>query len=200
MKPVLTSILFALAIILKAQTVAIGAQVWLTKNLYTTTFSNGDPIPQAISFDEWKRSEFTHRPAWCYYKNDRVNGVEYGVLYNYYAVVDPRGLCPAGWHVPSVEEWFVLTNALGGGWTAPHTMKSTSLWNGDNSSGFEGLPGGHRDGTGMFYGIGCEGSWWSSSADGALWATVFPLVSLPTKVSWYTEYKHNGHSVRCLKD
>ena len=73
---------------------------------------------------------------------------EYGRLYNFFAVVDARGLCPSGWHIPSDEEWTVMTDGLGGVFAAGGEMKTTYGWrdggNGTNSSGFSGLPGGLR--------------------------------------------------------
>jgi hypothetical protein len=79
-----------------------------------THFRNGDLIPHIESNEEWKRADENKKPAWCYYDNDPANGPKYGKLYNWYAVSDPRGLCPVGWHVPSEDEWTELTDALGG--------------------------------------------------------------------------------------
>ena len=108
--------------------VAIGTQVWTTKNLDVATFRNGDPIPQAKSYEEWKAAGDNKQPAWCYYDNKAANGTKYGKLYNWYAVNDARGLAPAGWHVPTDEEWTVLSTFLGGDAVAGKKMKSTSGW------------------------------------------------------------------------
>ena len=148
-----TKFLFAsLAIILglnpifQAQTVTIGKQVWMTKNLDVSTFRNGDPIPEAKTNEAWKAAGENKQPAWCYYDNDPKNGTKYGKLYNWYAVNDPRGLAPAGYHIPTDAEWTVLTDYLGGEDVAFKKMKSPSGWvkkgNGTNSSGFSGLPAG----------------------------------------------------------
>jgi uncharacterized protein (TIGR02145 family) len=91
-----------------SQTVIIGTQVWATKNLDVSTFRNGDPIPQAKSDAEWVAAGENYQPAWCYYDNDPKNGTKYGKLYNWFAVRDARGLAPAGWHVPTDEEWTIL--------------------------------------------------------------------------------------------
>ena len=108
--------------------VAIGTQVWTTKNLDVATFRNGDAIPQAKTDEEWKAAGDNKQPAWCYYENNTANGTKYGKLYNWYAVVDSRGLAPAGWHVPTDEEWTVLSTFLGGEDVAGKKMKSTSGW------------------------------------------------------------------------
>jgi uncharacterized protein (TIGR02145 family) len=106
--------------------VAIGTQVWTTKNLDVATFRNGDAIPQAKTNEEWKSAGENKQPAWCYYENKASNGTKYGKLYNWYAVNDYRGLAPAGWHVPTDYEWTVLKNLLGD--DAGKKMKSSSGW------------------------------------------------------------------------
>jgi len=108
--------------------VAIGTQVWTTKNLDVATFRNGDAIPQAKTDEEWKAASDNKQPAWCYYDNKAANGTKYGKLYNWYAVNDARGLAPSGWHVPTDEEWTVLSTYLGGKEVAGKKMKSASGW------------------------------------------------------------------------
>jgi uncharacterized protein (TIGR02145 family) len=72
----------------------------MAENLDGYRFRNGDPIPEARTKEEWSKAS----PAWCYYENDPENGTKYEKLYNWYALVDPRGLAPEGWHVPVKEE------------------------------------------------------------------------------------------------
>jgi hypothetical protein len=107
--------------------IKIDSQIWMNQNLNVNTFRNGEPIPHAKSKDEWIKAVEKKQPAWCYYENDPKNGAKYGKLYNWYAVNDPRGLAPAGWHVPSDAEWTKLENFLGT--DAGKKMKSTSGWN-----------------------------------------------------------------------
>ena len=53
--------------------------------------------------------------AWCWYNNDSATyAATYGKLYNWFAVNDPKGLAPTGWHVPSDAEWSTLSIGLGG--------------------------------------------------------------------------------------
>jgi len=108
--------------------VAIGTQVWTTKNLDVATFRNGDAIPQAKTNEEWEAAGENKQPAWCYYENNTANGTKYGKLYNWYAVNDYRSLAPAGWHVPTDYEWTVLSTFLGGEAVAGKKMKSSSGW------------------------------------------------------------------------
>jgi uncharacterized protein (TIGR02145 family) len=107
--------------------IKIDSQIWMNQNLNVNTFRNGEPIPHAKSKDEWIKAVEKKQPAWCYYENDPKNGAKYGKLYNWYAVNDPRGLAPAGWHVPSDAEWTKLENFLGT--DAGKKMKITSGWN-----------------------------------------------------------------------
>jgi uncharacterized protein (TIGR02145 family) len=97
----------------QVQTVTIGTQVLMTKNLDVSTFRNGEIIPEAKTTEEWEAAGKNKQPVWCYYRNDPKNGTKYGKLYNYYAVNDSRGLAPAGWHIPTYGEWDVLFHFLG---------------------------------------------------------------------------------------
>ena len=185
--------------------IKIGKQIWTTKNLDVDTYRNGDKIPQVEDPKEWTK---TYTGAWCYYENKAENGIKYGKLYNWYAVTDPRGLAPEGYHIPTDEEWTKLTDNLTSFWYAPgEKMKSTSGWKnnggGNNKSGFTGLPGGELSSCGSFLAIGVKGAWWSSSdSEGtgghawyrAMWAQFAGTVS--------REFisKHYGMSVRCIKD
>ena len=196
---VLTVILFSTSGY--AQTVTIGSQVWTSKNLDVATYRNGDVIPQVQDDDAWVNLT---TGAWCYYDNDASNGTKYGKLYNWYAVNDPRGLAPKGYHIPTDAEWTQLSDYLGGDEEAGTKMKSTSGWvkngNGTNSSGFSGLPGGYRYSIGTFNYIGKDGSWWSSTEDFTLYAGGRDLSYSDGGV--YSSYgsKRGGFSVRCLRD
>ena len=93
--------------------VNIGSQTWMVKNLNEGKFANGEIILNAKSDEEWLKAGANQQPAWCYFENKPENGPRYGRLYNWYAVADPRGLCPSGWHVPDEEEWTLLIEELG---------------------------------------------------------------------------------------
>ena len=110
------------------KSVTIGTQVWMKENLNVSTFRNGDPIPEAKTAEEWKAAGAAKQPAWCYYDNDPKNGAKYGKLYNWYAVNDPRGLAPVGWHVPTKEELSDLINYLGGEYVAGRKMKMHPIY------------------------------------------------------------------------
>ena len=88
--------------------ISIGKQVWTTENLNVEKFQNGDLIPFVETDEQWHEAGENEQPAWCYYDNDPSNGKKYGKLYNWYAIIDPRGLAPEGWHIPSDKEWTIL--------------------------------------------------------------------------------------------
>ena len=136
----LVTFLMSFSFLFNAQTVTIGSQVWMTKNLDVSTFRNGDPIPQAKTKEEWEKARENQQPAWCYYDNDPANGAKYGKLYNWYAVNDSRGLAPVGYHIPSDAEWTKLTDFLGGESVAGTKMKSKSGWNSYTTGGSKTCP------------------------------------------------------------
>ena len=90
----------------------IGDRIWMTSNLNISKFQNGDPIYEAKTKAQWNKASKDKKPAWCYYQNNAQNGVIYGKLYNWYAVNDPRGLAPKGWHIPTSNEWKELISFL----------------------------------------------------------------------------------------
>ena len=187
-----------------SQTVTIGSQTWMTKNLDVSTFRNGDPILQAKTKEEWAKAGENKQPAWCYYENNAANGKKYGKLYNYFAVKDPRGLAPIGFHIPLDNEWSILTDYLGGEEVAGKKMKSTIGWpengNGNNSSKFLGLPGGSRNGSGAFINIGKFGYFWSSSEHNTINGFDRNLGYSYDFTGRYGVAKVEGLSVRCVKD
>ena len=186
------------------KTVVIGNQTWMAENLNVSTFRNGDSIPEAKTLEKWKEAEEKKQPAWSYFDNNRTNGDKYGKLYNWYAVNDTRGLPPPGYHIPTDTEWKNLSKFLGGVEIAGKKMKSKIGWeknaNGNNKSGFTGLPGGHRLTNGSCVEIGEFGYWWNDSKGGA-WISRYPDLFLTNQSLYVLDYnKGNGLSVRCIKD
>ena len=178
-------------------TVQIGDQCWFAENLRTTSFLNGDAIPQNLNNGDWSS---TTSGAMAFY----IDGPAYGGLYNWYAVDDARGICPSGWHVPTDGEWTVMTNFLGDEIVAGGQMKATYGWsgggNGTNSSGFSGLPGGYRYFDGYFSSAeNSSGFWWSSSPNGSdAWDRY--LDNYSENVYRGSVNLRLGFSVRCVRD
>ena len=190
-----------------ATEVVIGTQTWTTKNLDVSTYRNGDIIPEVQDQTAWAALT---SGAWCYYANETANGTVYGKLYNWYAVNDPRGLAPAGWHIPSDEEFTTLTTFLGGELVAGVKMKTTGtieegsgLWlspndGANNSSKFTGIPGGYRS-TSRFDNIHYSGNFWSSTPETGAWYRGL-VHEVPYVIRNGFNSKTFGFSVRCVKD
>lgn len=199
-----TNMIGGVASVPTTNSVTIGTQVWMQKNLDVSTYRNGDTIPQVTDPAQWANLT---TGAWCYYDNDPANGTVYGKLYNWYAVNDPRRFSPAGWHVPSDAEWTTLADYLGAGAGGKMKEAGTTHWiapnaGATNESGFTGLPSGLRYGnTGSFINIEKMGSWWSSTESGASSAWIhYVYYSYADASRWDYDSKAAGFSVRCVKD
>ncbi|HEX5152596.1 MAG TPA: fibrobacter succinogenes major paralogous domain-containing protein [Parafilimonas sp.] len=182
--------------------VIIGAQVWMKNNLNVSRYRNGDKIPQVKDAAKWATLT---TGAWCWYNNDSATGAVYGKLYNWYAVHDPRGLAPAGWHIPSDSEWHAAGNFLGN--TAGGKLKETGTahWfnpnvDATNSSGFTGLPGGYRSASGQFCYIKYLGLWWTSTEYNISGAWYRRMLCYSAFLDWWRFPKQMGFSVRCIRD
>ena len=177
----------------------------MTRNLDVSTYRNGDVIPKVTDGVAWAALT---TGAYCYYNNDSTTyATIYGKLYNWYAVNDPRGLAPEGWHIPSDFEWTTLGTCLGGNTVAGGPMKEigTTHWNNSNTgatnlSNFTALPGGYRSDVGTFNNVGDYGHWWSATKG-------------DSNTAWNRNLNYNdgvleggganlkfGYSVRCLRD
>lgn len=190
--------------------VRIGNQVWMARNLNVSAFRNGDPIPQAKTLAEWRNANSSSQPAWCYYNNDSLNGPVHGKLYNWHAVNDPRGLAPAGWHIPAGTEWRELFDFLKGEYgQAGKKLKSTTGWakkgNGDNSSGFNALPSGVRsidmiNPNEGFRWMSTLTIWWSKNKPKNYPDIQCFVLRTSDKGSFEWHEQSDGFSVRCVKD
>src|SRR5690554_1783495 len=91
-------------------------QEWMAENLRTSRYANGEEITfMEISDQDGSMTLWDNQnvPAHTVYANNQDFEIPYGRLYNWYAVIDPRQVCPDGWHVPSDEEWAELELLLG---------------------------------------------------------------------------------------
>jgi uncharacterized protein (TIGR02145 family) len=194
-------------------TVKIGNQCWMQSNLRTSKYRNGDSINSGLNNNDWNAAT-----TGAYGQQNLPGSLEYyGNLYNHYAVSDNRGLCPTGWRVPTIQEWFVLADFLGGqqiaggklkqaltqpqvfGWDAPNVGAT-------NESGYSAYGAGFRDIIGHYSLANVGTFFWSSSIyQGRINASyamslfysdaVFSLYDYTT----YSENR-NGFSVRCVRD
>ncbi len=181
--------------------VIIGKQGWMKENLKVTHYSDGTEIQNVTGTSEWAALT---SGAWSEYNNSASAGATYGKLYNGFAVETGK-LCPAGWRVPTDDDWTELMDFLGGQSVAGGHIKQTgtSLWKtpnegATNSSGFTALPAGFRGPTGLFYQNAEVAIWWSSSSEAdklPYWITVFSNAYMARN---FPVPKVNGMTIRCI--
>jgi uncharacterized protein (TIGR02145 family) len=193
-------------------TMKFGNKYWMTKNLDVKTFRNGDPIKEVKTKEEWIKASENREPAWCYYENNKVNTEKYGILYNWYAVSDERGLSPEGYHIPTQQEIEDLENQINLKYELKHKVKSSDPtysmkgragWTSVNNfelcdSGFDLMAGGCRKSDGSFYGIGTISYLWSSEDELKRTAWYQHVESISARI--YSSDKGFGMSIRCVKD
>jgi uncharacterized protein (TIGR02145 family) len=187
--------------------VTIGEQTWMAENLNYGTSSG----------------------SWC--SEGTAKGcAKYGRLYDWATAMDEKayfndhvwggsdvnykGVCPAGWHLPSCAEWGTLAKYAGGTddygarGTAGKKLKSTSGWNnyygvsgnGTDEFGFCALPGGDRSTGGRFNDVGSNGYWWSATQGSAGYACGRDMGYDYDRVDVSDYNKGLGFSVRCVRD
>jgi uncharacterized protein (TIGR02145 family) len=208
-------------------TVQIGTQCWTKENLRVTKYRDGTDVPLDESGgtsgngtgQTWGNRNTGARTV---YGHIAANLATYGYLYNWYAAVDSKGLCPSGWHIPLDEEWTILikfldNNANNGiastfqSFTAGGTLKElgTTYWEdpnkgATNESGFSALPSGNRYSDGEFGRIGNIKSYcffWSATVSTNLfYALGRDLYSTNSYIGMNANVKSVGGPVRCLKD
>jgi uncharacterized protein (TIGR02145 family) len=186
------------------KTILIGDQVWMAENLKTSTFSDGTEIPLVTGDIDW--NELT-TPGLSWYDNDEiVNKNAYGALYNYYSTISGN-LCPAGWHVPSKDEWQQLRDILGDTITGGGKLKEegTLHWKtpntgATNSAGFSALPAGIRYLEGTFSSVSYFTSFWSSTESDNNNGWYLSLYYSDAIAGINMTSKKDGFSIRCIKD
>jgi uncharacterized protein (TIGR02145 family) len=198
----------------KYYTVKIGDREWMGSNLTASRYRNGEIIPNLTTVQEWSSAS---SGAWSSYSHDPQLHQIYGKLYNWHAVVDPRGLCPAGWHVPTDIEWIELEIELGispssairtglrdryaGGklketgtkhWLAPNTLATDEI-------GFSALPGGYRHSHGQFYTLRRNLNCWTSTEYSDIGALYRNIYFDNAGIYRNAHNKNSGLSIRCIR-
>jgi len=171
------------------KSVTIGSQTWMAENLnYAVTNS-------------------------ACYSISTAHCDSYGRLYTWFAAMDDasssdkvpsgvRGVCPAGWHLPSDEEWAILEEYAGGVSLTGTTLRSASGWvnasNGTDDFGFSALPGGRA--VGGFDGVGFAGYWWSATELNSQTQSAGIRTLNGDGLLWNYYEKSDMLSVRCVRD
>ena len=211
------------------QLVEIGTQCWFAEELQTTHYTNGDAIPRGLSNDEWSNANFGATGVYgenldgCgdnltpgYVACDSVASLEnFGRPYNFFAVMDPRGLCPSGWAVATDSAWMVMEAFLGipeaeletiawRGTTQGTALKSTSLWyagnNGTNEFGFNATPGGYRhNADGAYVDAGYNGNYWTGTPYSSTQGVYRMLYNNEGGIRRAAHQNEMGRYVRCVQ-
>jgi uncharacterized protein (TIGR02145 family) len=197
------------------KTVVIGTQTWMAENL---NYSDSTNYPSM------------KRRNWCY-NNSLDSCAKYGRLYTWSAAMDSagtfrstgdgcgrgktcsrqfpvrdpvRGICPNGWHLPTLIEFDILFTNVGGESTSGKVLKSTSGWksngNGTDAFGFSALPAGGRFDNGNFDYGGANAFFWSSTEDNIYDAYTLDIYKIDNASLKYHRDKYYAYSVRCVKD
>jgi uncharacterized protein (TIGR02145 family) len=193
-------------------TVQLGTQTWMTKNLDVTQFKNGDPIPQAQTDEAWQEAGFSGKAAWCYVTITNEDGVNqelkrYGKLYNSFAINDPRGIAPEGWRISTTDDWGYLEQYVSGSNFQLSDLISVKDWDtlgGTNKTGLNIEPAGWRD-------VGCGGVggsvtyWCEAIIDPTADETTTNTLSVVQYEDGSIGFQYGetswimGHYVRCVK-
>lgn len=189
------------------KTVTIGSQQWTQFNLRTVTFQNGDSLFFAKNAQEWTAANRSKKPAFCYLNFDEKNADKFGLYYNFYAVSDPRGLAPTGFHIPKTEEWnklkdYVQTTYKGDEGKFIKQVKSFKGGKATNETGLSILPSCIVNYDGFVPYKGTHAYFWTSNAltpkNEAFYA-FFPINS--DKLFLQRDLDLGcGMSVRCIKN
>lgn len=202
--------------------VKIGEQYWMAENLKTTKYNDGTDIPLILDDSTWN---WTKRHGFSYYDHnpDSIDAY-YGPRYNSFVGVDTNQLkvCPSGWKIPSKSDWlelmdFLENNGFGYGGSGDDIGKALASKTGwvvtpqhhsglvgdypeeNNSSGFNGFPGGKREVFGYFEKLTAVGYWWSSTIEAAaVWAYDLPFSH--DKGYLQVQPRNAGLSIRCIKN
>jgi len=172
------------------ETVLIGEQCWFAENLQAEDYRNGDGIQLVSGDDDWTQVESGAQSTFI---GER--------FYNGFAAIDERGICPQGWSNGTKDDWAVLIATTGGESAAGEALKAVDGWDGNNSSGFSGLPIGYRTyWKGAFFYQGEKAFFWTNTLTGEALYDVRLLDGQDDVLGGLNGTLQDGFSVRCIKD
>jgi uncharacterized protein (TIGR02145 family) len=176
--------------------IRIGEQIWMAENLKylpaISQFGTGSETEKMFYVSDYEGTDINAA-------RQTTNYQSYGVLYNGIAASDA---CPSGWHLPTDGEWYILGDYLGQ--DAGKKLKSSTGWaengNGDNTSGFNALPGGFCfRGLGMTN-VGTAAGFWTTTLSSTNKLLYRYLMSSSDRGLFMGENatKDYGFSIRCI--
>ena len=198
--------------------VTIGTKTWLKPDLRAEKYANGDFIPSynpSMSWATITTGAYSLTAGNCITISGQPNTCD--KLYNYYAVIDPRGLCPTGWHVATAADFTSIENALGNagaggklkstatitvsssgfstgsGWDAPNTGAT-------NSTGFTAVPTGQFETTLVHTGTTQMATWWLGGSSSTSLSSAKRVSHNSADISMLPVSRNTGLAVRCVKN
>jgi len=182
-------------------TVQVGNQCWLKENIDIGTMINGNQ-------DQINNNVIE---KYCY-QDDLSNCDKYGGLYTWneamkYATsgVKVEGICPNGWHLPTLDELKELQSAVNNDGNSLKEIgqgQGTGIGAGTNTSGFSALLSGSRGFNSQSYYFSHLRVYiwlWSSTDYDATYTNVLELGFSDSNILLYLNGKQAAFSVRCLK-
>lgn len=189
-------------------TILIGNRCWMQQNL-----NYGHMVSSHITGSTHSDMHNDSIPEKYAPDGDSINLLQYGALYEWDELMDytnspgARGLCPAGWHVPTDAEWLSMLQIAGvdvtngtGGNNLKEIGQGTGIGAGNNSSGFSARAAGDRDAFGIFYGLGLRFIFWTSTAVNNNEAVHYTLWEENDTIEHLVTQKITGLSCRCIQD
>jgi len=183
--------------------VSLGAMVFMEENLRVIHYRDGKAIATVTDPAQWKTRQ---EAALCQYEKDTTDPKKYGFLYNGYVVRDTSGICPAGWHVPTLNEWNSLIMCLGGDANAGGYLKEEGdrHWNQPNYTMFSGnmfaLPSGNRLENGKYSIPGSICHWWAKPVPADTVYHGMMLRNGTTTATITQPGANQGLSIRCMRE
>ena len=190
------------------KTIIIGNQEWMAENLNVSKYNDGTPIPNESDTIKWFKLEFN---AWMNNRPKAYDNMKYGKLYNGFVVDSTlngnKNVCPTGWHIPSDQDWTILSDYLGGANVAVKMKEvGEKHWksnkNATNASLFTALPAGvlyeTKDSS---FAVGNYTAWWSSTK--FVFNTFYVIRSFSDNEPFLENTQASnlsGLSIRCVKD
>jgi uncharacterized protein (TIGR02145 family) len=174
------------------------------ENLRVTRYNDGTEIPYLASQTAWAN---TSSAAYCWPNGSPSNAHPYGAIYNWYVIGTTRNVCPSGWHIPTTNEWLILSGYLGGKSVAGGKLKETgeSHWQSPNNSyasdeyGFSAVGAGGRRNTGVYENFRQYADFWTPNISGGgpvWWIMWYNNTEFDDKAPGNRNY---GTSLRCVK-
>ena len=211
------------------ETVAIGTQCWTRRSIHATKYADGTDIALGSPstgnnlYSSTSGYYYTPYPSNAPTTDAAARITTWGYLYNWAAATrgvsgtNVQGVCPNGWHIPTIQDWNTLDNYVKGKYGcsggAAKALSSVNTWQGsmnecapgydaahtNNKSGFNAYPAGIYNPTLGYANQALNVNFWASNSN--YYVTLGnnePTLVVPDNE--LSDYKRFAFSVRCVKN